>query len=813
MKNKLKDMMKSWAPYVGGVVLFLALSLFYFAPQMEGLELSMGDITQYEGMSRDIKQMQAEGEDPQWTGNAFGGMPAYMINVEYPSMLIKNWSTDLANAFGRPAVLIFLALVGFWIMLLLWGMSPLVAIVPAIAYGFSTYSILIIGAGHITKMFAFAYAPLLVGGVVYTLKGKRLLLGGLLTALFAALQIGANHPQITYYFAFVIAAVWINGLVVAVKEHTVGRFAKATAVLLASAVVAVGANLSSLYYTAQHQPDTTRGGSVLAAEKSGDKESDGLDLAYATAWSYGRTESLNMLIPNLMGGSSSGGFSQDGEVADALRPYGARHLARLLPTYWGDQPGTAGPTYLGASALFLAVLGLFLLKGREKWWLLAVSIFAVLLAWGSNLMWFTELMFRILPAYDKFRAVSTALVVVQWSVPLLGALVLWHLWRGDYERSEVNRGIAWAAGIVGGVSFVLWLLGGQMFSFSAGYDAGLGLPADVVAAMEMERASMLEADALRSLILATLSALVVWHAASGRLRRGIMLLLLGAIVTFDMVGVDSRYLFWDDFVEPSKTTIVPTEANLEIMADKELGYRVANMAVSTFNDATTSYFHRSVGGYHGAKLSRYQDLIDHQLLAGNMEAYDMLNTKYFIVAGEDGEGPVAMLNEGANGAAWFVEEVVVASSPAEEMRWLSEISTDYTAVVDAATARELEGVTLSPGTIELVKYRPNALSYRYESEEGGLCIFSEIFYDKGWKAYVDGQEVPYLRADYLLRAMVLPAGGHTVEWRFRAPAFDLVEGVTLCCSLVIVGGLALTAAVGIVRRRRVIKNYAANENK
>lgn len=813
MKKNLKDMMRSWVPYVGAVVLFLALSLFYFAPQMEGLELSMGDITQYEGMSRDIKQMQAEGEDSQWTGNAFGGMPAYMINIEYPSMLIKNWSTDLANAFGRPAVLIFLALVGFWVMLLLWGMNPLVAIVPAIAYGFSTYSILIIGAGHITKMFAFAYAPLLVGGVVYTLKGRRMVLGGLLTALFAALQIGANHPQITYYFAFVIAAVWINSLVVAAKERTVGRFAKATAVLLASAVVAVGANLSSLYYTAQHQPDTTRGGSVIAAEKSGAEEVNGLDLAYATAWSYGRTESLNMLIPNLMGGSSSGGFSQDGEVADALRPYGARNLARMLPTYWGDQPGTAGPTYLGASALFLAVLGLFLLKGREKWWLLAVSIFAVLLAWGSNLMWFTELMFKILPAYDKFRAVSTALVVVQWSVPLLGALVLWRIWKGDYERSELNRGIAWSVGIVGGVSLVLWLLGGQMFSFSAAYDARLGLPADVVAAMEMERASMLEADALRSLILVTLSALVVWHTSAGRLRRGIMLLLLGAIVTFDMVGVDSRYLFWDDFVEPSKTTIVPTEANLDIMADRELGYRVANMAVSTFNDATTSYFHRSVGGYHGAKLSRYQDLIDHQLLAGNMEAYDMLNTKYFIVAEEEGASPEAVLNEGANGPAWFVEEVVVASSPSEEMRWLSEISTDYTAVVDAVVARELEGVTLSPGVIELVKYRPNNLVYNYESEEGGLCVFSEIFYDKGWKAYVDGREMPYLRADYLLRAMVLPAGSHTVEWRFRAPAFDLVEGITLCFSLVIVGGLAITAVVGIVRRRRGCVMGEQNENR
>lgn len=796
----------SWLPYVGAVVLFLALSLFYFAPQMEGKELSMGDITQYEGMSHDIKQLQAKGEDPQWTGNAFSGMPAYMINIEYPSMLIKNWSTDLANTFGRPAVLIFLALVGFWVMLLMWGVSPLVAIVPAIAYGFSTYSILIIGAGHITKMFAFAYAPLLVGGVVYTLRGGRLVLGGLLTALFAALQIGANHPQITYYFAIVIAAVWINQLVVAVRTIALAHFAKATAVLALAAVLAVGANLSSLYYTAQHQPDTTRGGSVLATESDTSKvNNSGLDIAYATAWSYGRTESLNMFIPNLMGGSSAGGFASNGEVADALRPYGARSLAGSLPAYWGDQPGTAGPTYVGAAAIFLALLAMFLLKGREKWWLLVVSIFALLLSWGSNLMWFTELMFKYLPAYDKFRAVSTALVVVQWSVPLLAALVLWRIWKGEYDRQTLIKGVAWSAGIAGGVALVVWLLGEGMFSFSAPYDAQMGLPEDVVLAMEAERATMLRSDALRSLAMVALSAGVVALFAWSKIKRGAMLLLLGAIIAVDMVGVDSRYLFWDDFVEPTKTKIVPTEANLQIMEDKSLGYRVANFAVSTFNDATTSYFHRSVGGYHGAKLSRYQDLIDHQLLRGNPEVYDMLNTKYFIVANEQTGAPEAVLNQGANGAAWFVEDVVFASSAKEEMSLLDTTPTKYTAILSNEYAQQLEGVTLGAGEIELLKYRPNNLVYRYSSKEGGLCIFSEVYYDKGWSAYIDGREADYMRADWLLRAMVVPAGDHTIEWRFRAPAFDLVEGVTLAFSVVILGGIALWVVAEMLKKRKKVK--------
>ncbi|MBO5806274.1 MAG: hypothetical protein J6R10_05380 [Tidjanibacter sp.] len=797
--NKIKKDIARWLPYLGAVMLFLALSLFYFAPQMEGKELSMGDITQYEGMSRDIKQMQAEGDDPQWTGNAFGGMPAYMINIQYPSMLIKNWSTAAANAMGRPAVLIFLALVGFWVMMLLWGVNPLVAIVPAIAYGFSTYSILIIGAGHITKMFAFAYAPLLVGGVVYTLRGGRLFAGCMLTALFAALQIGANHPQITYYFAFVIVAVWINYLVVAIRERQMCQFAKATGVLALAAVLAVGANLSSLYYTAQHQPDTTRGGSLLSSASTGSKEaSEGLDLAYATAWSYGRTESLNMFIPNLMGGSSAGGFAPNGEVADALRPYGARSLAVSLPAYWGDQPGTAGPTYLGAAALFLALLGMFLLRGRQKWWLLGVSIFAVMLAWGSNLMWFTELMFRILPAYNNFRAVSTALVVVQWSVPLLAGLVLWQLFRGEFQKPQLLRSLTWATGITAGVALLMWLLGGTMFSFSAPYDAQMGLPDDVVVAMELERASMLRADSLRSLIMVLLSAGCVWLFAAGRIKVKAMLLGLGAIVAVDMIGVDSRYLFWNDFVAPSKTEILPSEANLAIMADKEPGYRVANFAVNTFNDATTSYFHRSVGGYHGAKLSRYQDLIDHQLLRGNPEAYDMLNTKYFIVPGEEGAAPEAVLNEGANGAAWFVEDVVFATSPQEEMELLGSISTDHTAVLSVEYASKLADVKLGTGEIELVKYRPNHLVYHYTSSEWGLCIFSEIYYDKGWSAYLDGHKCDYLRADYLLRAMILPAGSHTVEWRFEAPHFDLVEGITLGFSLLILVGLVVALVAKIV---------------
>jgi len=804
---KAKEFIIKALPYLGALVVFVVLAVGYFGPQTEGKVLSMGDITQYEGMCREIKQMQqTTGEDPQWAGNAFSGMPAYMINIKYPSMIIKVASEAVANAIGRPIVLVLLAMVAFWAMMLMWGAGPLVAIVPAIAYGFSTYSILIIGAGHITKMFAFAYAPLLVGGVIYTLRTKHKVLGALLTALFAALQIGANRPQITYYFGLVIVALWVNELVVAIKEKTLPNLAKSTALLAVAALLAVGANFSSLYYTAQHQPDTTRGGSELVAEGATDG-AEGLDIAYATAWSYGRTESLNMLVPNLMGGGSAGGFATDGPVAQSLKPYGARSLAVQLPAYWGDQPSTAGPTYLGASVLLLAVLGLFLLKGREKWWLVVVSAFAVLLAWGSNLMWFTELMFKILPAYDKFRAVSTALVIVQWSVPLLAALVVWRIAQGTYGRKELLAGVAKSAAVVGGVALVLWALGGQMFDFAGRYDGQLGLPGEVVAAMQAERGDMLAGDALRSLIFVALTAGVVALVALEKVKMGVALTALGALVAVDMIGVDSRYLGWDDFMAPRNVQIQPSEANLEIMADKELGYRVANLAVSTFNDATTSYFHRSVGGYHGAKLSRYQDLIEHQLQRGNPEVYDMLNTKYFIVADEQSGGvPTAVLNDAANGAAWFVEDVVWADSAAEEMALLDSTPTKTTAIVESRFEPYLQGKRLGSGAIELVKYQPNKLAYEYHSTEGGLCVFSEVYYDKGWTAWLDGREIDYIRADYLLRAAYLPAGSHVVEFRFRAPDFARVEALTLGCSLVIVVGLVACGVVAVVRRRKSGQN-------
>ncbi len=796
-----KTSYKSVLPYALVITLFFALAAIYFAPQYNDMALNMHDEVQYRGMSQDIRiHNQLYDEDPQWTGNAFGGMPSYLNSIKYPSMIIREAGNALMHLIGNPTWMIFLAMLSFWIMLMLWGVSPWVAIAPAIAYGFSTYSILIIGAGHLSKMLAFAYAPLLTGGVAYTLRGRNILFGAMLTALAASLMLAANHPQIIYYFAIVIAALWINELVRAVKQHTLPRFGKATAMLALAALLAVGSNLSPLYYTMQHSPDTTRGGSELA-EDNGEERGNGLDLAYATAWSYGRMESFNMFIPNFMGGASAS-FKSGGDVSTALRPYGIKAeqgAAYGISSYWGTQPGTAGPTYVGAVMIFLAVMGMFVLKGWTKWWVAGVSIFALLLAWGNNMMWFTELMFKLLPGYNKFRAVATTLVIVQWSIPLLAALTLAKIYEQRASREELMRGMKRSLIITGGIALLFATLGRQLFSFHGIYDPQL--PDDILQAMYAQRGSMMTGDALRSLMFVVLSALCVWLFLKNKVGQKAFVALFAALVCIDMIPVDLRFLSHDSFMPKSNIEIKPTAADIEIMKDKELGYRVANLAVSTFNDASTSYFHRSVGGYHGAKLQRYQDIIDHHLSRGNISIYNMLNTKYFIVADAESGALSYQMNPDANGAAWFVKTMDWVKGAGAEMELLGAIDNKTAAVADEKFRKVAGESPLGEGEIELTEYYPNRLVYDYESEKGGVAIFSEIYYDKGWTAYIDGEEAPYFRADYILRAMSLPAGRHTVEFRFRAPHFNTVETVTLGFSLLILAGMAASVIL-IIRENR-----------
>ena len=816
-------------PALAAFALFFVVSAAYFAPQFRGEALPQHDVIQYEGMAKDISDMRAAtGEDPQWTGGMFGGMPAYLINVAYPAQLVKRTVGQVVKIIDTPAGFLFFAMVSMWLMLLIVGINPWVGIVAALAYGLSTYFLLIIGAGHVTKMWALVYAPLMMSGAWMTLRGN-VWCGAALTGLAASLEIGANHPQITYYFLVAMAAFWISEGILSFREGRLRDFSLRTAALVAAGILAVGSNFSPLWYTARHSKETIRGGSELAATAETSK--NGLALDYATAWSYGKAETLNLLVPDFMGRESGTTFPADGQTAAVLNDYGLRGAAQQLSAYWGTQPYTGGPTYLGAAAVFLAALGIALARGRNKWWIIAACVVMILLAWGRNLMGFTEFAFKYLPGYNKFRTVSMTLVVVQWAVPLLGALALMRLWKGEIPRERLLRVLAWAAGITGGACLLLAVAGGSLFDFgraeSADYmtdtfrhifesnnmrsyiDRGMDIEwAEATAdAMAADRAAMMRADAWRSLVMILLAAGGVALFALRRINRYVLTGLLAGVMLLDLVPVDLRFLSSENFVSPRRNQVTASAADKAIMQDKDPGYRVLNLTVSPFNDATTSYFHRSVGGYHGAKLARYQDLIDRYLSNADDGVLDMLNTRYLIVPGKEGQ-PEAQRRTTAFGAAWFVDSVIYAPSAQAEIDLLGKTDLRTTAVVSGqnpakSASRPMPLGIYASARIELTEYRPNYLKYEYTLPEEAVAVFSEIFYDQGWKAYVDGEESPYFRADYVLRAMTLPAGTHTVEWRFRAPGWTAVEGVTLAASLAIL--LGAVAALAYCFRKRTEK--------
>ena len=791
--EKLQNIWRKALPTVVAVLVFGVVSVIGFAPQLEGRVLPQHDIRQFDGMSRDIRECRADfDEDPQWTGAMFSGMPAYQINIKYPAQIIKRTVDWVQSLFAAPASMVFFAMLSAFVMALLMGMSAWVGIIVGLAYGLSTYFFLIIGAGHITKMWALAYAPAMLGAIHYTLR-QNMWVGGALTALFASLEAGANHPQITYYFVLAAAALFISELVFAIKNRVCKNFAYRTAVLVGAAILALGANFAPLYYTMQHTSDTTRGGSALAVEN----ERKGLDIEYATAWSYGIGESWNMLIPDFVGGDSGATFSKDGEVVEALKELGAskrnaEQIAQQLPTYWGEQPYTAGPTYIGAIVIFLALLGLLLADNRNRWWVVVATLLAILMSWGYHAMWFTELCFKYLPLYNKFRAVSTALVVVEWSAPLLAGVALWQIYQKWEDKKFLTRKIAIAAGVTAGVCLIFAIAGSSILDF--GEEASVAMMGEafgdvevgaiVAEAMAAERASILASDAWRSIAYILLAAGVLLGALhiDQKWRTG-ALALVAVLIVADILPINLRYLPYETFVEKRNTQIRPTEADRQIMADKELGYRVFNLTVSPFNDATTSMFHRSIGGYHGAKMGRYQDLIDHYLSNGNEAVLDMLNTKYLITKEGVIERPTAY------GAAWFVSNLEIMESADEELAALGVIDLRTTAVAEVGAPRpRIEGA----GEIELKEYRPNYLRYDYTLTGGSaVAVFSEIYYDKGWQAYLDGEPCDSFRADYLLRAMVLPEGQHTVEWRFKAPNWSLAEAITLICSILIIFALVI----------------------
>ncbi len=793
-------------PHVAALVLFAAVSAVFFYPQYDGKALRQGDMVRVNGVTRDIElHKELYGEHPQWAGRNFGGMPAYAIDMDYQGRVIKQ-AADRTYVLGMPAAYLFVAMAGFYLMLLLMGVNPWLAMVGGLGYGLSSYFVIIIAEGHLTKMLALAWAPPLIGALWYAYRRNRWL-GAALAGLFGSIQISASHPQITYYFLWIAAALVVNEAVRAARGRLWASFGKTTAALLLAAGLAFGSNLIQLYYLNDYSKESTRSGSELTADRSegpGASSGGGLDKEYATAWSYGKMETLNLLIPNLYGGAND--FRQDGEVNQTLRNYQVpKDTYAQLYSYWGPQPYTKGPVYLGAALLFLALFALFLLPGRQTAWIAVVAGLAILLAWGKHFMWLSSLFLDYFPLYDKFRTVSTILVIVEWAVPLLAILGLQRLWSKEFDPRAAKRALFWSAGIAGGLCLLVWLLGPAFSSFEGVSDPEMGLPDDILGAMIGERAALMRADALRSLGYVALAAGLLWAWMAGKLKNAGFALGIGALVLIDLFTVDKRYASADDFRPKREALAIPkTEIDEQILQDTS-NYRVANLATDLFQDANTSYYHRSVGGYHAAKLSRYQDLIKHHLSQGNAAVYDMLNAKYFIMSDRQQGGAVVQQNPNAAGNAWAVDSIRWVSGPDAEIAALGDgFDPHRTAVVDERF-RAMVDPSVGPdstASVTLTDYRVNRLTYHTSAARNTVAVFSEIYYPKGWSVTLDGVEAPYFRADYLLRAMVIPAGEHTLVFSFRAPHWDTLVAVTRLCSWLLIGGVLFLIGWTIYKPKR-----------
>jgi hypothetical protein len=782
--------LKKITPHLMVLLLFVAISFVYFSPVLEGKRLDMPDIKNWKGMSKEVVDFrEATGEEALWTNSMFSGMPAYQISTQYKANLIQYIDKALMLGLPRPANMLFLYLLGFYILLLSLKVDYRLAVVGAIAFAFSSYFFIIIQAGHMTKAHAIAYVPMVVAAVLYTYRGK-MFLGGVLTALTVALQLYCNHLQITYYLLLMLLLIGIVQLVKDIKAKNLVDFAKRSGVLLFAGLLASGTSLTRLSTTMEYGKDSTRGKSELTDNL--DNKTSGLDKDYATSWSYGVAETFTLLIPNFYGGASQGELTTDSETYQAIkRAPNAKQLIKQLPLYWGNQPFTSGPTYAGSIVIFLFILGLLFVKSQMRTWLLLATILSIMLAWGKNFMPLTDFFLDYFPAYNKFRAVSMILVIAEFTLPLLGFLALNKFLTSDKSENEKKKPLQIAFYIVGGLSLLFALLPSLFFDFVGSQDASLAKSGWPVEALQSDRAGLLSADAWRSFIFIALTFGALWMFLKNKLQSKYVILIVGVLIMADMWTVNKRYLNDDHFARKRKVEIPyqVTAADQQILRDTDPNFRVFNQSVSTFNDASTSYFHKSIGGYHGAKLKRYQELIENHISKGNMAVLNMLNTKYFITPkGQAQQNPAAM------GNSWFVNTVNIVTNADAEIAALNGFNPSNTAIVDARFSDQIiNNLDNTSANITLTEYKPNYLKYNSNSTIDGIAIFSEIYYDKGWNAYVDGKLSPHFRANYVLRGMQIPKGNHSIEFKFEPSIYKTGETISLASSIILLLLLAFVS--------------------
>lgn len=803
------------------VLLFIVLSFVYFSPDViEGKILFQHDTQQGLAIGHEAQEYAREsGETPRWTGSLFSGMPTFQISPSYSSNAPLKALQHVYNLWlVSPVSLVFIMMLGFYILLLTLNVRWYLAAFGAIAYAFSSYFFIIIAAGHIWKFITLAYIPPTIAGVILAYRG-RYLLGGALAALFGALQIMSNHVQMSYYFLFVICAVVVAYGVEHYRSHTMPRFFKATGVLVVAALLAVGANASNLYHTYKYSKESMRGGHTELTSPDADKpkpSGSGLDKDYITQWSYGKMETLTLLIPDSKGGAS-GPLSESERAVKAADPQLRPYLSQV-DRYWGDQPFTAGPVYVGALIFFLFVLGCFIVRTPLKWALLVVTILTIMLSWGKNMMWLTDWFIDYFPMYNRFRTVSSILVVAEFCMPLLAVLALKKIFDDPSILSREKRWFYLSGGIVAGIALLAALAPGLFDTFLKDYEreaAGQPGYAELFAGIAEARKAVFTADAWRSFIIVVLGFAVLWLLNRKKVSATVALVALAVILVGDMYPVNKRYLNSDNFVTPArKTNPFPmTDTDRYILQDKDMNYRVLNAAAgeslaACFNEPRTSYYHKSIGGYHAAKLRRYQDLIDRQLVNGNMNVLNMLNTRYIIQPLEDGKETVVR-NPGALGNAWFVSEVKWVDNADAEMAAITDFDPSRTAVADRRFAREIGDKVVPPAagdTIYETGYKPDELTYRYRSQQGGLAVFSEIYFPWGWQVTVDGKPVDMARVNYVLRAVNLPAGEHEVIFRFDPPSVHTTEAIAYVSLFLILVAFVGTGFVAWKRRKSVPQN-------
>lgn len=772
-------------PHFVAAIVFLAACAAYFSPQLQGKVPQQGDIIQYRGMAQESNNFyERTGERTLWTNSMFGGMPTYQINTVSAGNNLKVLDR-LGNLFIKPPIgRFFAAMLSFYIFMVVLGANQWLAVIGALAFGFTANNFILYEAGHETKVKAIAYLPLVAAGMMLAFR-RRYLAGGILFAVGLGLNIMANHVQMTYYFFMTVIIFGIAQLIYSIQRKELAHFGKAVAALLIGGLLAVGSAASNLWITYEYAKDTMRGEPVLeaAGEPESSSETSGLEWGYAMMWSNSTIDLFSSFIPGVAGGGSQEPVGPNSAIVKDLQRKGARLPADFsAPLYWGSLPFTSGPSYFGAVMFFFFLMGLFLVKGPAKWWIGLGTLLTLMLSMGKNLEWFNRLFFEYFPLYNKFRTPNSILSVTAFLVPALAIITLHKIVNEKAKKEEALRSLYIAGGIAGAVCLFFTLMGPSFFDFSSPQDERYAQAGYDINAIIADRKALMRTDAFRSLILVLLSGGLLWAYLQEKVKLHVLLMGLAALVLFDQWTIGRRYLGSDLFVTQAQyqANFQPRPADRQILEDTDPNYRVYDATVSTFQSSSASYFHKSIGGYHAAKLQRYQDLIDRHLSQGNQRVFDMLNTRYFIVKGQEGE-PEVRRNPNALGNAWFIDTIRMASSANEEIDALNGFDPGREAVVHQEFSSYLSGFTpAKAGTISLTEYQPNHLTYQSDAPSEQFAVFSEIWYNKGWQAYIDGKPVEHIRVNYTLRGLRVPAGQHALEFKFEPKAFaygKLVSGI------------------------------------